>query len=122
MLRPYEYICKNGMLPFVNSLSCQFGTQDDYVFEDGVFLEVQDNTQVMEVFAETQHRRSIGLFEALANADIEKFTDFDMGLALGIVFQNIADICPAFGDGRRSEEHTSELQSRSCISYAVFCL
>ena len=24
--------------------------------------------------------------------------------------------------GRRSEEHTSELQSRSTISYAVFCL
>src|ERR1043165_10265935 len=28
-----------------------------------------------------------------------------------------------FGDGRgRSEEHTSELQSRGLISYAVFCL
>ena len=24
--------------------------------------------------------------------------------------------------GRRSEEHTSELQSPDCISYAVFCL
>ena len=85
---------------FVNSLSCQFGTQDNYIFEDGVFLEVEDNTQVVEVFAETQHRSFIGLFEALANADVEKFTDFDMGLTLGIVFQNIADVCPAFGDGR----------------------
>src|SRR5213075_3480133 len=26
------------------------------------------------------------------------------------------------GDSRRSEEHTSELQSRLVISYAVFCL
>src|SRR5216110_4105055 len=26
------------------------------------------------------------------------------------------------GTGRRSEEHTSELQSRELISYAVFCL
>src|SRR5213594_4856235 len=26
------------------------------------------------------------------------------------------------GDGNRSEEHTSELQSRTLISYAVFCL
>ena len=85
---------------FVNSLSCQFGTQDNYIFEDGVFLEVEDDTQFVEVFAETQHGGFIGLFEALANADIEKFTDFDMGLALGIVFQNIADVCPAFGDGR----------------------
>lgn len=85
---------------FVNSVGCQFGTQDDYVFEDGVFLEMQDNTQVVEVFAETQHRSFIGFFEALASADVEKFTYFDMGLALGIVFQNIADVCPAFGDGR----------------------
>src|SRR3546814_6921166 len=27
-----------------------------------------------------------------------------------------------FGDGKRSEEHTSELQSLMRISYAVFCL
>ena len=29
---------------------------------------------------------------------------------------------PAVGGMRRSEEHTSELQSRETISYAVFCL
>src|SRR3546814_8386466 len=29
---------------------------------------------------------------------------------------------PAFLDGARSEEHTSELQSLMRISYAVFCL
>src|SRR3546814_8965637 len=29
---------------------------------------------------------------------------------------------PAGGNGRRSEEHTSELQSLMRISYAVFCL
>src|SRR3546814_4278440 len=28
----------------------------------------------------------------------------------------------AIGDGKRSEEHTSELQSLMRISYAVFCL
>src|SRR3546814_10806878 len=32
---------------------------------------------------------------------------------------NIIDFGPA---GLRSEEHTSELQSLMCISYAVFCL
>src|SRR3546814_7061986 len=33
------------------------------------------------------------------------------------------DPCPAWRDGhRRSEEHTSELQSLMRISYAVFCL
>ena len=30
--------------------------------------------------------------------------------------------CVIYGDGDRSEEHTSELQSHSFISYAVFCL
>ena len=34
-----------------------------------------------------------------------------------------AEVCLVVGEGHpRSEEHTSELQSRSRISYAVFCL
>src|SRR3546814_9768973 len=32
------------------------------------------------------------------------------------------DLQPAFHHARRSEEHTSELQSLMRISYAVFCL
>src|SRR3546814_2086935 len=32
----------------------------------------------------------------------------------------LADLAGAFGDDRRSEEHTSELQSLMRISYAVF--
>src|SRR5881275_3701163 len=32
------------------------------------------------------------------------------------------DDAPVGGNGRRSEEHTSELQSHGTISYAVFCL
>src|SRR3546814_10585727 len=31
-------------------------------------------------------------------------------------------LCPIAGSSRRSEEHTSELQSLMRISYAVFCL
>src|SRR3546814_1799451 len=33
-----------------------------------------------------------------------------------------AELRSTAGDGRRSEEHTSELQSLMRISYAVFCL
>ena len=33
-----------------------------------------------------------------------------------------AEIVPPLPRTRRSEEHTSELQSRTVISYAVFCL
>src|SRR3546814_4729622 len=45
----------------------------------------------------------------------------------GVAVGNRADPGPAgralrFGGGRRSEEHTSELQSLMRISYAVFCL
>src|SRR3546814_3748179 len=36
---------------------------------------------------------------------------------------SISAMNPRFGEKRiRSEEHTSELQSLMCISYAVFCL
>src|SRR6059058_5787037 len=34
----------------------------------------------------------------------------------------VLNICPRNLSGARSEEHTSELQSRNDISYAVFCL
>src|SRR3546814_13624210 len=33
-----------------------------------------------------------------------------------------ANFCPAINSDKRSEEHTSELQSLMRISYAVFCL
>src|SRR3546814_3969856 len=41
--------------------------------------------------------------------------------AHGLGARNLRDE-PAHDDGRRSEEHTSELQSLMRISYAVFCL
>ena len=38
------------------------------------------------------------------------------------VEKSISDAADDLGEGDRSEEHTSELQSHSFISYAVFCL
>ena len=40
----------------------------------------------------------------------------------GYVATTMADIAVKVGMLKRSEEHTSELQSHSFISYAVFCL
>src|SRR3546814_2858554 len=46
----------------------------------------------------------------------------DMGNIFGDIFGNIFGGGAARGPRRRSEEHTSELQSLMRISYAVFCL
>ena len=40
----------------------------------------------------------------------------------GHMFRTVADPRFTIVDSARSEEHTSELQSRRTISYAVFCL
>src|SRR3546814_5252361 len=50
------------------------------------------------------------------------------GRAKAFIFARAPDLCrrwnigPRGSSGRRSEEHTSELQSLMRISYAVFCL
>ena len=41
---------------------------------------------------------------------------------LSAIFSGVQDLRKAFDRAKRSEEHTSELQSRLLISYAVFCL
>src|SRR3546814_4038032 len=43
-------------------------------------------------------------------------------VVLGFSYKSTALICFAAFGSRRSEEHTSELQSLMRISYAVFCL
>src|SRR3546814_4927396 len=44
------------------------------------------------------------------------------GVSLGVGKHVLADLFPVGRRTRRSEEHTSELQSLMSISYAVFCL
>ena len=50
-------------------------------------------------------------------ADAIKQLIQDRGISIDLVMRTIEDSLLA-----RSEEHTSELQSHSFISYAVFCL
>src|SRR3546814_1800612 len=50
----------------------------------------------------------------------DALSDEDAAIALGFLLEDEADAEDA--DDRRSEEHTSELQSLMRISYAVFCL
>ena len=38
------------------------------------------------------------------------------------LFDKLDEVITGISTGERSEEHTSELQSHHCISYAVFCL
>ena len=100
---------------FVDGVGCPFGTQDDPVEEDRFFfvsicLEVQDNTQVVQILAETQHGLFVGLVEALVSADVVELRDFDVGFAFGVVFQDVADFCPVFGDG-----HTDVIQGGDAV-------
>ena len=88
---------------FVDGVGCPFGTQDYPVEEDRFFLvsiclEVEDNTQLVQILAQTQHGLFVGFVEAVGGADVVELRDFDVGFALGVVFQDVADFCPAFGD------------------------
>ena len=61
---------------------------------------MEDNTQLVQILAQTQHGLFVGLVEAVGGADVVELRDFDVGFALGVVFQDVADFCPVFGDGR----------------------
>ena len=53
----------------------------------------------MEILAHTQHRGFVGLVETLLGADFVELRDCDAGFVLGVVFDDVADICPRPGDG-----------------------
>src|SRR3546814_7021695 len=55
--------------------------------------------------------------DALAERDPAPFGKCALGIGLGVIRRHILGSL-----ARRSEEHTSELQSLMRISYAVFCL
>src|ERR1043166_6233139 len=56
------------------------------------------------------------IFENIHPPDVERLADPH------VVRDKIQDLSHSVGVQFRSEEHTSELQSRFGISYAVFCL
>src|SRR3546814_1604213 len=63
------------------------------------------------------------MMNQLTERNMEMWKDFQENLVAGMGRNPNASAAPATGkDKDRSEEHTSELQSLMCISYAVFCL
>src|SRR3546814_4484203 len=73
----------------------------------GMDLALRGADVVVDVLAEVAHRQVAGLAVVPLEREVEilRFQRLQAGVAL-----------------RRSEEHTSELQSLMRISYAVFCL
>src|SRR3546814_10859796 len=68
--------------------------------------------------------RHVGMRRALRRQQGDRLT-FRVDGFLVLHEDEVIEACSAQGDGardRRSEEHTSELQSLMRISYAVFCL
>src|SRR3546814_8458927 len=59
---------------------------------------------------------------ALPHAARDSITAVARKICFRIVTLRSANRCQPIGDGERSEEHTSELQSLMRTSYAVFCL
>src|SRR3546814_10462265 len=66
--------------------------------------------------------RPIFLLEILHIPCSRRRTRGIQAMQLGAVPQNGKTVAPNTARNRRSEEHTSELQSLMRISYAVFCL
>src|SRR3546814_4112106 len=74
----------------------------------------------------------VGVYRAIAEGDLALVVDPGQRVlhplvvvALGMILVGVraAALVPGLGrEHRRSEEHTSELQSLMRISYAVFCL
>src|SRR3546814_4192161 len=75
-----------------------------------------DRVVGVERFANLQDFGVRKILDAAAVVDAQLVGDVDGGLAADAVDIGERD------DHARSEEHTSELQSLMCISYAVFCL
>src|ERR1043165_10198786 len=75
-------------------------------------------------YAVTDMKRAREFYEGVLNLNPTTVTDTEHGQWTEYEFGPYAvalGSAPAFKPSPRSEEHTSELQSRGLISYAVFC-
>src|SRR3546814_4740634 len=84
------------------------------------FAKAQDLVRLARLAA--ARRSGICLDEICEEFDVSHRTAQRMTDALETVFTNVAAEDGPDRRRRRSEEHTSELQSLMRISYAVFCL
>src|SRR3546814_10481742 len=77
----------------------------------------------LEAYAHVDAFRTISEFDlrcAITEGILDEFMLHDFRVSAGEIKPHAAVLC--LHAGRRSEEHTSELQSLMRISYAVFCL
>ena len=68
----------------IDGVVCPGGIENDAMFEDGIFLEVEANPQIVEVFANNEHFLTI--FESVGLAEGIVFLNADIVLVLGVVF------------------------------------
>jgi len=84
-----------GVEDFIDGGGAPFGFEDNPVFEDGVVLEVEADTKIVEVAAELEF--VFAAFEAVGVAEIKKFS---LGnVVAGVGFEGFADSYPGFGQG-----------------------
>src|SRR3546814_1079560 len=85
-----------------------------------LFLDAGSLIPLVKIGCEQVDRRVRRRFPTQRAAHRIKVTVVDAGIEEGVLGIAVAVQIDA-GDAKRSEEHTSELQSLMRISYAVFC-
>src|SRR3546814_8214703 len=108
----------------ISDWSSDVGSSDIGAVVDGhlIRLAVERELALGDAVGEPPHRAAeiLGLVEILLEIVV---AERDIGLVAVLVGQDHRLQRRAIGDhGRRSEEHTSELQSLMRITYAGFCL
>src|SRR3546814_10145538 len=83
---------------------------------------VPDVVPERDVVRGESHQRLIGLGGRRARTTAQPIVDDLLPARIGRDFERVVEADLLERPPRRSEEHTSELQSLMRISYAVFCL
>jgi hypothetical protein len=69
----------------IDGIGCPVRVENNAMFEDGIFLEVEANSQVVEIFANVEH--FLAIFESAGFfAEGIVLIDTDIVLVLGVVF------------------------------------
>src|SRR5690606_30313395 len=104
-----------AILVTFNTMAAQVceGQQLDMDFEQATAVSIDQYLRMIRLKTSVLLGTALKMGAVLAGADeADAQLVYDFGVGVGIAFQLQDDILDVYGDPKRSEEHTSELQSR----------